>query len=387
MNLNLSDEQEMIRASVFDYFSTAYGFDRHLETLANPGTAGRAAWQAMGELGWLGLTVPQDDGGLGLGPQETMLLMEGAGAALSTEPLLASAVLAAPLLAGAAAGSPAAGTPAAGSPAAQALEAAIAGQASLALAWTESDRGFAPLQADTRAERDGQGWRVTGRKTLVDNGADADWLVVSARGEAGLTLLLVAGNAAGLSRAGAPLADGTRSADLTFENTPAAACLANGQEAEALLLRAVYRGLAASCAVALGAMERALEICRDYLHERSQFGKPLAALQVLQHRYVDMLIAAERARSMTLLAALRADEAAAGDAEARRDLSLAKLTVGRSARHVGGQAIQLHGGMGMAYEYPIGHYYRKLLCCDAAFGSQDDHLALLSDGLAAPAAA
>ncbi|WP_454696238.1 acyl-CoA dehydrogenase family protein [Achromobacter aegrifaciens] len=375
MNLNLSDEQEMIRASVFDYFSTAYGFDRHLERLANPGKADRTAWQAMGELGWLGLTVPQDDGGLGLGPQETMLLMEGAGAALSTEPLLASAVLAAPLLAGAAVGSPAA----------QALAAAIAGQASLALAWTETDRGFAPLLADARAEHDGQGWRVSGRKTLVDNGADADWLVVTARSEAGLALLLVQGNAAGLTRTGAPLADGTRSADLVFENTPAVACLASGQAAEALLLRAVYRGLAAGCAMALGAIERSLEICRDYLHERSQFGKPLAALQVLQHRYVDMLIAAERARSMTLLAALRADEAAAGDAEAQRDLSLAKLTVGRSARHVGGQAIQVHGGMGMAYEYPIGHYYRKLLCCDAAFGSQDDHLALLSEGLAAPA--
>lgn len=374
MNLNLSEEQEMIRASVFDYFSTAYGFDRHLERLAQSEPADRAAWQAMGELGWLGLTVPHNGGGLGLGPQETMLLMEGAGAALCTEPLLASAVLAAPLLAGAAAGSPAA----------LALEAAIAGQASLALAWTESDRGFAPLQIDTRAERDGQGWRVSGRKTLVDNGAQADWLVVTAHGEAGLALLLVQAGADGLTRAGAPLADGTHSADLVFQNTPVAACLASGQDAETLLLRAVYRGLAASCAAALGAMERSLEICRDYLHERSQFGKPLAALQVLQHRYVDMLIAAERARSMTLLAALRADEAAAGDAEARRDLSLAKLTVGRSARHVGGQAIQLHGGMGMAYEYPIGHYYRKLLCCDAAFGSQDDHLALLSEGLAVP---
>ncbi|MGY6270870.1 acyl-CoA dehydrogenase family protein [Achromobacter denitrificans] len=375
MNLNLSEEQEMIRASVFDYFSTAYGFDRHLERLGKPPGSASDAWPAMGELGWLGLTVPQDDGGLGLGPEETMLLMEGAGAALCAEPLLASAVLAAPLLAGAAAGSPAA----------NALQAAISGQASLALAWTESDRGFAPLAAAVRAEREGASWRLSGRKVLVDNGAEADWLVVSARGEEGLALLLVDGAANGLVRSGAPMADGARSADLEFRDTPAAACLATGAQAEALLLRAVYRGLAATCATALGAMERSLEICRDYLHERSQFGKPLAALQVLQHRYVEMLIAAERARSMTLLAALRADEAASGDAEARRDLSLAKLTVGRSARHVGGQAIQLHGGMGMAYEYPIGHYYRKLLCCDAAFGSQDDHLALLSDGLAAPA--
>ncbi len=377
MNLNLSEEQEMIRASVFDYFSTAYGFDRHLERLGQPAGAPSEAWQAMGELGWLGLTVPQDDGGLGLGPEETMLLMEGAGAALCTEPLLASAILAAPLLAGAAAGSAAA----------RALQAAISGQASLALAWTESDRGFAPLPADTRAERRGETWLLSGRKVLVDNGAEADWLVVAARGEDGVALLLVDGAADGLTRGGAPLADGTRSADLVFQDTPATACLASGPAAETLLLRAVYRGLAATCALALGAMERSLEICRDYLHERSQFGKPLAALQVLQHRYVDMLIAAERARSMTLLAALRADAAAAGDAEARRDLGLAKLTVGRSARHVGGQAIQLHGGMGMAYEYPIGHYYRKLLCCDAAFGSQDDHLALLAEGLAAPASA
>lgn len=376
MNLNLSEEQEMIRESVFDYFSSAYGFDRHLERLGQPPGSASEAWQAMAGLGWLGLTVPQDDGGLGLGPQETMLLMEGAGAALCAEPLLASAILAAPLLAGAADGSPAA----------QALQDAVSGQASLALAWTESDRGFAPLRIETRAERQGAAWRLSGRKLLVDNGAQADWLVVAARGEDGLALLLVDGAAQGLVRSGAPLADGTHSADLVFQDTPAT-CLARGPEAETLLLRAVYRGLAATCAIALGAMERALEICRDYLHERSQFGRPLAALQVLQHRYVDMLIAAERARSMTLLAALRADEAAGGDAEARRDLSLAKLTVGRSARHVGGQAIQLHGGMGMAYEYPIGHYYRKLLCCDAAFGSQDDHLALLSESLAAPAGA
>jgi len=375
MNLNLSEEQEMIRASVFNYFSTAYGFDRHLERLRQPERTDPAVWQAMGELGWLGLTVPQEDGGLGLGPQETMLLMEGVGAALSPEPLLASAVLAAPLLAGTAADASTA----------LALRAAIAGQASLALAWAETDRGFTPLCIATRVERDDQGWRIDGRKTLVDNGAEADWLVVTACGEDGVALLLVHGDAQGLTRVGAPLADGTRSADLVFENTPAVACLASGQKAETLLLRAVYRGLAASCAVALGAMERALEICCDYLHTRKQFGKPLAALQVLQHRYVDMLVAAERARSMTLLATLRADEAAAGNAEALRDLSLAKLTVGRSARHVGSQAIQLHGGMGMTYEYPIGHYYRKLLCCDAAFGSQDDHLALLSEALVAPA--
>lgn len=370
MNLTLSDEQEMIRASVFDYFSNAYGFDRHLERLAQAQQPDASAWGAMGELGWLGLNVPESDGGLGLGPQETMLLMEGAGAALNTEPLLATAVLAAPLLAGV-------------PTATQALQAAMSGRASLALAWSETDRGFAPLQVDTRAVQDEQTWRLSGRKRLVDNGAQADWLVVSARDDTGVMLLLVDGQADGLVRSGAPMADGSHSADVVLDNVRATACLARGAQAEALLLRATYRGLAASCAEALGAMDRALQICRDYLHERKQFGKLLAAQQVLQHRYVDMLIATERARSMTLLAAIRADEAAAGDPQAQRDLSLAKLTVGRSARHVGGQAIQLHGGMGMAYEYPIGHYYRKLLCCDANFGSQDDHQSLLAQDASA----
>ncbi|MYN14261.1 acyl-CoA dehydrogenase [Pusillimonas sp. TS35] len=366
MNLTLSDEQEMIRASVFDYFSSAYAFERHLDRLGRQQWPDATAWKAMGELGWLGLTVPESDGGLGLGPQEAMLLMEGAGAALNTEPLLSTAVLGAPLLAG---------EPAA----AHALQAAIAGDASLALAWAESDQGFAPLRIETRAVQDGSTWRVSGHKILVDNGAHADWLIVSARHEDGIVLLLIDAHSDGLTRQGAPLADGSHSADLAFDNVAAVACLADASRAESLLLRAVYRGLAASCAEALGAMDKALQICRDYLHERSQFGKPLAAQQALQHRYVDMLIATERARSMTLLAAIRADAAAAGDPEACRDLSLAKLTVGRSARHVGGQAIQLHGGMGMAYEYPIGHYYRKLLCCDASFGSQDDHLSLVAN--------
>lgn len=371
MNLTLSEEQEMIRASVFDYFSDSYTFERHLDRLKQSDYPASTAWQAMAELGWLGLTVPEDDGGLGLGPQEAMLLMEGAGSALNTEPLLPSAILTAPLLAGAPEGSPAA----------QVLQDAISGKISLALAWAESASGFAPLQVKTEATPDGQNWQLSGSKVMVDNGADADWLVVTARGTNGLAFFLVDSNSQGVARTGAPLADGSRTANITLDKVSATICLAEGDAAEAMLLKAIYRGLAATCAEALGAMDKALAICREYLHERSQFGKPLAAQQALQHRFVDMLMATERARSMTMLAAIRADEAAANDPEAQRDLSLAKVTVGESARHVGGQAIQLHGGMGMAYEYPIGHYYRKLLCCDNAFGSQDDHLTLLAQNL------
>lgn len=371
MNLSLSDEQRMIRESVFDYFNASYDFDKHLARLGQGQAPDATRWRMMAELGWLGLSVSDDANGMGMGPQETMLLMEGVGASLNVEPLMATSVLAAPILAA---------TQQSGDAARKALEAVLAGNASLALAWTESAEGFRPLDVQATAETADGGFALSGQKVLVENGADATWIIVPARSAQGLALLLVDGNAAGLQRTAVSMADGTWCADLRFGrvHVPAGHCLAQGTHAEALLLRAIYRGLAASCAQALGAMDRALAICRSYLHERSQFGQPLARFQVLQHRYVDMLIATERARSMTLLAAIRADEAGAGDADAQRDLSLAKLTVGRSARFVGGQAIQVHGGMGMAYEYPIGHYYRKLLCCDASFGSQDDHLSLLS---------
>ncbi|MCY1280065.1 Acryloyl-CoA reductase (NADH) [compost metagenome] len=373
MNLTLSDEQQMIRDSVRDYFNDAYDFTAHVARIRQRRGVDAGHWQRMAGLGWLGLAVPQDAGGLGAGPEEAMLLMEGAGAALCIEPLLATAVLAAPLLAAA---------HAPGSVAAGALQGAMEGRHSLALAWTESHHGFAPLDVQTRAEPDaGGGYRLSGSKVLVDNGGDADWIIVPARtGAEGISLFLVRGDAPGLTRTAVPMVDGSWAADLSLNGVVVDAAHLVGQRGEgaAALRAAVYRGLAANCAEALGAMGRAIEICRGYLHERQQFGKPLSAFQALQHRWVDMLIAEERARSMTLLAAIRAREGRFDDPDAVRDLHLAKLVVGRSARFVGAQAIQLHGGMGMAYEYPIGHCYRKLLNCDAAFGTPDDHLAMLT---------
>ncbi|TMS59595.1 acyl-CoA dehydrogenase [Imbroritus primus] len=390
MNLTLSDEQEMIRDSVHDYFTGAYDFEAHLARVAagrdNDNGIDRARWQAMAELGWLGLTAPEAAGGLGAGPEETMVLMEGAGAALCIEPLLPTVALGVPLLA----------EGAKGSPAADALARVMAGQASVAVAWTESAHGFAPLSIATTAQAttDG-GYRLDGHKVLVENGADAEWIVIPARTNGsdnaadGISLFLVPRDVAGLGITPVRMLDGSRSADLALEQVEVPATHLIGQPSQGgkLLTAAVYRGLAASCAEALGAMRRALDICKSYLHERQQFGKPLAAFQALQHRYVEMLIAEERARSLTMLAAIRLRTGDLDDPETLRDLSLAKLGVGRSARMIGGNAIQLHGGMGMAYEYPIGHYYRKLLCCDAAFGSQDDHLALLAHQLAPQAQA
>lgn len=375
MNLTFTEEQRMIRDSVSDYFTGSYDFVAHQTRIRKCCAIDVERWQQFAELGWLGLMVPAEAGGLGAGAEEAMFLMEGAGAALCIEPLLATAVMAAPVL-------PLARSGSVGS---HALTDVIGGRASLAFAHSESHHGFAPLAVKTTAVFDGGGYVLTGHKVLVDNGGDAEWIVVPAAtagtrgGATGLSLFLVPGDAPGLTRTAVPMVDGSWSADLTFSavKLDEAHLLGETGQGAAALTSACYRGIAASCAEALGAMNRAIEICRGYLGERKQFGKPLSAFQALRHRFVDMLLAEERARSMTILAAIRAAEGDFASDDARRDMHLAKFIVGRSAAFIGAQAIQLHGGMGMAYEYPIGHYYRKLLNCEAAFGTPDDHQALL----------
>jgi len=379
MNLSFTEEQEMIRDSVRDYFSGAYNFDTHLARIRGRPDIDRACWRQMAELGWLGLGVPSELGGLGAGAEEAMLLMEGCGAALCAEPVRATAVLAAPLLGEL-------GDDA--SPLARrVLEQAVAGEVSVSLAWTESPRGFVPLNVATKAGVDGAGgFHLSGQKVLVDGGGAAEWLIVPARVSGaegdldGISLFLVAGAAPGLTRVSATLLDGSHVADLFLDQVSVAgeALLGVSGQGGPALRAAAYRGMAATCAEAAGAIGKALQICREYLHQRHQFGKPLAAFQALQHRYVDLMMAEERSRSMATLAAIRVQERNFDVGDSMRDLHLAKMIIGRSARLVGAQGIQLHGGMGMAQEYPIGHYYRKLLCCDAAFGTADDHQALLA---------
>jgi len=322
--------------------------------------------------------VPEESGGVGAGQEEAMMLMQEAGAALCIEPLLATAVMSAPLLA-----------QAASNPiVSEALEATLEGRASLALAWSENHFGFRPLEIQTRAINQGNGrFVLSGEKVLVDNGATADWIIIPARTDDanpddplnGISLFVVSGNAQGLVRKPAQMVDGSWAADLSMDEMPVGEAQLIGEwgQGGAALQAAVYRGVAANCAQALGAMGRSLEICRDYLQERKQFGQTLNSFQALQHRYVDMLIAEERAKSMMLAATIRAAEQEFDRPESVRDFSLAQQVVGQAARMVGANAIQLHGGMGMCLEYPIGHYYRKLLYVDTAFGTPDDHLSQL----------
>ena len=143
-----------------------------------------------------------------------------------------------------------------------------------------------------------------------------------------------------------------------------------------LIEHVVDEAIAALCAEAVGAMQAMHELTLDYLKTRKQFGRPIGSFQVLQHRSVDMLVAVEQARSMALFAAVMTAEE--NPIERRRAISAAKVQIGRSGRHVGQEAIQLHGGIGMTNEYAVGHYFKRVTMIEQMFGDADTHLTYLA---------
>ena len=318
------------------------------------------------------MPFPEAYGGLGGGGVDLMVVGEAFGRGLVVEPFLATVVLGGALV------------ELAGSDAQKAdiLPRVAAGEALLAFAHGEPQGRYELAHVATRAE----GGRITGRKSVVINGDTADTLIVSARtaggaGDAdGIGLFLVARGAAGLTVRGSPTIDGGRSSEVTLEDVRAEPLGKPGAGFPAIEA-AVARGIAYLCAEAVGAMEHVCDVTLDYLKTRKQFGRPIGSFQALQHRMVDMRAELEKARSMAILAAARLG---AGRTERERAASAAKVTIGRAGRHVAEEAIQLHGGIAMTWEYALSHYAKRLVMIDHLLGDVDHHLerfaALTDDG-------
>lgn len=321
------------------------------------------------QLGLLGIGVPEALGGVGGGAAENMIVMEEFGRALVVEPYLETVVIGASALADA------------GGPLAEhMLPALISGEKILAFAWAEEALRFDLGAIATRAKRDGAGWRISGRKTLVTAAPWADHFLVAVRSggtpgnTAGLSLILVEKAAPGLEIQSYPTIDGRQAADLIFDNCAVSRDALLGDEGAAVPAIEILRdrAIAAVAAEAVGAMEQMLTDTRDYVKGREQFGQPLSSFQVLQHRLVDMYMQVELARSATYLATLNLG----ADPRTRaRAASSAKVSIANACRFVGQNAIQLHGGMGMTDELAASHYFRRTTMIETEFGSADDHLA------------
>lgn len=369
MDFDFSDEQQLIRDSVGRFVRDEYDFAARRALAASDEGFSRQHWATFAELGWLAVALPEDLGGFGGGPVETMIIMEEIGRGLVLEPYLPTVVLGGGLLA----------RHGSDQQRQELLGPMAEGRLMLALAQAEPQGRFNLADVATTAKPDGDGYVLDGRKAVVVGGHVADRIVVPARTSGGrrerdgITLFLVDADADGVTRRCYATQDALRACDLTLEGVRVEAGAAIGpvDGGLALLEEAVDHGIAALAAEAVGAMQAAHEQTLDYARTRRQFGVPLAKFQVLQHRMADMFIHLEEARSLAVLAALKLG---AAPEERARACAMAKVQVANSGRFVGQQAIQIHGGMGMTDEMPISHYFKRLVMIDVMFGNGDWHL-------------
>lgn len=369
MNFTLNHEQELLRAGLTRFLSTRYALDEsRLAAKTGPGWQ-PDIWRAFAEeLGILGAAQPEPYGGGG--PVEMMLIAEALGYALVVEPYVDTAVVAAGLL-----------RRAGDSAATDLLEKVIAGSAIVTVAATEPTSGEHWRDVSTVARRDGDGWVLTGSKIVSASTPLASHVLITARtsgrrsDEDGISLFVVdiSSATAGIERHDYRTVDDRRASDLVFEELrlPDAALLGDQGGAFSSLAQARDEGAAAICAEAVGCMRKVLADTVEYCKQRRQFGAPIGSFQVLQHRMVDMYTEVEQSAAAVHLAILNLEADAATRARA---VSVAKATVGRAARFVGQQAVQLHGGMGMTEELAVGHYFKRLTALQFEFGSTDHHL-------------
>lgn len=361
MDLTLTNEQRLLCDSADRLIAAEYPLERS-RRIADETGFDRAFWRRMAEMGWLGACLPETVGGYAASAQEPLILMGAMGRGLVVEPLLHGLI------------APAQAIFAAAPDRAEALLApAIAGEEVLALAWAEAERRYDLAPAATRAERDGAGWRLSGRKMAVVAAPEAGRLVVSAQVEGGTALFLVAGDAAGMTAMEHRMIDGQAAADLLFADLrlPEEALLAGPDTAPAALEAAFDHGAAGACAAAVGCMEAVLGLTLDYARTRQQFGRRISEFQVVQHRLAAMSVELEYARSMLLLLVARLD----GPADARRlAVSAARAKIGPAARHVVAEGIQLHGGIGVTDDLAVSHHFRKVQALEYAFGDTRWHL-------------
>jgi pimeloyl-CoA dehydrogenase small subunit len=364
----------LLKDSIDRLMMTEYNFEKRKAYVASATGSSDELWAKYAELGLLALPFAEEDGGIGGGPTEIMIVMEALGRAMALEPYLATVVLGGGMLrlGGSA------------EQRARIVPGVASGELKLALAFQEKQSRYDLADVVTTAMRDGDGWVLDGEKGVVLGGDTADRIFVTARtsggrrDHAGIGVFMVDAKAAGLSRRGYVTQDGLKAAQLTLAGVKVACVDVIGDPANGLPLveRVVDEAIAALCAEAIGVMDMMHATTLDYLKTRKQFGVTIGSFQAVQHRAADMFVALEQARSMAYFATMMATD---DDAKARaRAVSAAKVQVGRSGRQIGQEAVQLHGGIGMTMEYSVGHAFKRMTMIDKMFGDADHHLTRLA---------
>jgi pimeloyl-CoA dehydrogenase small subunit len=369
VDFNFTEEQKMVRDGLTRMVREQYDWETRRKAIASDAGWRPEVWSQLAELGILGMPFSEDDGGFGGGAVDAMVIMEEFGKGLVVEPFVPTVVCAGGFLKH-------------GGTAAQKEEhigGIVDGSRVFAFAYAEPRGRYDYADLATTAKKDGAGYVLNGHKAVVVGAPWASHLIVTARtsGEqrdrAGVSVFVVDKASAGIVTRDYETVDGRRASEVYFENVsiPAEALIGEEGAGLALIELVTDEAIAALCAEACGAMKVAHAMTVEYSRQRKQFGVPIGSFQVLQHRMVDMYTAYEQSVSLTYLATLRLG---AGETERKRAVSAAKVGVGQSARLIGQEAVQIHGGNGVTDEYAIGHYFKRLTIFDAEFGNVDHHM-------------
>ena len=361
MDFDFSDDQEQLRDAVRKWVDKGYDFERRRKAV-KAGGFDRDAYNELAQLGLTGLYVAENHGGMGMGPVEGMVAMEELGRGMVLEPL-AQTLIASGLL---------------GGYAPEALKSAwlpriASGDALVVLAYQERKARYQLSVCEATATQTGADWNISGAKSIVPAGDQADAFLVPATVQGKIGLFLVERTASGVTTRGYGTQDGSRAAEVTFNRTPASMVTADGLAA---LEHGVDIGIAATCAEGVGVIDKTMALTVEYMNTRKQFGVTLATFQALRHRVADMKMQQELARSMSYYAALKLNAPAQ---ERRRAMARAKYQLGVAMRFVGQQSVQLHGGIGVTDEYIGSHYFKKLTQLELSFGDTLHHLGEVSE--------
>lgn len=369
MDIQLTEEQELLRASVQRLLRDQYGFDVRRKIVATEQGWSRKHWNSFAELGLLAAPFSEEAGGLGGGPLATMIVMQEFGRHLVVEPFVETVVLCGSLIEHF--GSQ--------DQKQQFIPDIIAGDSIWALAWTEKGSRYDINNVTVTAKRDGGGYILNGEKAAVIGAPWSDWLIVSARTSGdrsdrdGVSLFIVDRRAANLDLQNFRTIDGRSAAEIRLREVKVDAGMLLGAEGNGVLALEQCRdiAIAALCAEAVGAMAELNAVTLEYAKTRKQFGTTLGSFQVLQHRMVDMFIAHQEAISLMQHLSLSLVTREPGGSKLA---SGAKSKIGYAAKFIAEQAVQLHGGMGMSDELNVGHYFKRISSFNIQFGDPAYHI-------------
>ncbi len=359
----LTEEQIMIQDSAASFMEQDSELGRVRECRFNQPGYQKSVWKEIADLGWLGLTIPENYGGMGMGFSELVLLVEQMGKGLLPEPYVATVVLAGGAILNGD-----------NEPAKkELLGKLVEGDWIPALAWQEGRASMITEATAVTASGSGDQVTLSGQKLFVPGAAGADSFVVSAKTAEGTALYLVSSDAQGLSLEHSQRVDGGYYATLTLDNVKTESCIASGAIGQGVLDKVLDEARVATSAELLGVMTRALEISIDYISQRVQFGKPIGSFQALQHKSVDLFILSEISRSVVIQTATTFDDKTSSEKELAAITSRVKARCSDAALQITKDSIQLHGGIGYTDECNIGLYLKKAMLLSSWLGNATHH--------------